>query len=136
MIYSGFAPEVRDVNGNLLSNGNPRANKRMILNRHGIRVIFVTSGNIGLYSFTALVLEIVSATVLMSIANLIIDNVAFVIIGDWKENGKAQIVRAMLVRYRLKFQLISLKGVPLLGSDRNPITTGLELYVWQRTRQS
>merc|ERR1712072_744911 len=52
-------------------------NSRTLINRFGVKIHFVQSGQIARFSWNALIMEIVAGLTLLGVAQLIVDNVAF-----------------------------------------------------------
>eukprot|EP00455_Lapot_gusevi_P031187 TRINITY_DN3370_c0_g1_i3.p1 TRINITY_DN3370_c0_g1~~TRINITY_DN3370_c0_g1_i3.p1 ORF type:complete len:461 (-),score=130.75 TRINITY_DN3370_c0_g1_i3:262-1644(-) len=59
----------------LQTNQGHDANSRTVYNRHGIKMIFIQSGQIGRFSFQATLLQLVTSLGLLSVSTLIVDQI-------------------------------------------------------------
>jgi len=52
---------------------SPQGETRKIINRHGVKLVFLTTGNIGRFDFQTLLIQLVSALGLLGVATLVVE---------------------------------------------------------------
>ncbi|PRP83655.1 hypothetical protein PROFUN_03810 [Planoprotostelium fungivorum] len=95
------------------------------VNRHGINIVFVQTGKIGIFSFPSLLASIVSGLVLTSIATTLVDLLAIYILPQKSFYSKAKFTEARRKQEKLMMteeeSLLSDKEDPAYGSTALPV---------------
>jgi hypothetical protein len=120
-VYTYTVTQVKNIPYKGYENIYLNATSRLLRDRHGIKMVFVQDGSIGRFDFQTMLIQLVSALGLMSVATLVVDMLMLYLmpLRDFYNRYKYQVTEDFSdVRHRLDSSDHDGKVVPLLLPER------------------